>query len=304
MEFTSREIASVIVFLSFVTIAVFSSRDRSEHKKNVISLLKAASVWQVWTVALVYFVYVSLVVLGASALGIWDGSLLKDTVVATIFTGFPLIVNASKLRDGSHLVTSVIKGAVGVSALLVVYINLTPLVLWAEILFQALVFFLVLLVAVGRLQPENAKVVRFFEWILGILGIWLFARTTVILIRDAGSFDWAAEGSAFALSVWLPLSLVPFMYVLAMVMSIEMTFVRLRLHARPAVVRLRVYAAFVLGTHLRLFYASAFVGQWLGRLAEQNSFRESLAAMCEFRRSVKNNVRLENARRKRRGREL
>lgn len=299
MEFTSREIASVIVFLSLVAISVLSSRDRSEQKKSLIGLFKAASVRQVWTVALVYVAYVGLVVFGASALGIWGVSLLKDTLIATIFTGFPLILNASKLRDGSHLVSSIAKGAVGVSALLVVYINLTPLVLWAETIFQALVLLLVLLIAFGRLQPENAKVVRLFEWILGILGIWLLVRTTVILITDSGSLDWAAEGSTFALSVWLPLSLVPFVYVLAMVMSIEMTFVRLRLHADPAVVRLRVYVAFVLGTHLRLVYASAFVGQWLGRLAEQNGFRKSLAVMSEFRRSVKSSVRLEKARRKR-----
>lgn len=90
MELTARELATAIVFVTIITVAVLLSRDRSQLVDAAVGVLKALLAWKLWLVILAYLVYAAGVVVIAHFLGLWSTELLKDTLIVVFFVGLPI----------------------------------------------------------------------------------------------------------------------------------------------------------------------------------------------------------------------
>lgn len=136
MELTSRELATGIVVVAFVLLALLLTKDRKELLRPLLGVVKAFAAWKVWTVVLAYLIFVAAVVVLAHSVGVWSGDLLKDTLIIAFFVGLPILLNSAKFRDGLGVVKHVVKEVLDVAALLVVYLNLAPFPLWGELILQ------------------------------------------------------------------------------------------------------------------------------------------------------------------------
>lgn len=299
MELTTRELATVVAFVvAFVVgVLILLNPGRRQLGGGVVDLLRALAKWKVWTALSAYLTYATLVVLCANRLGFWSTELLKDTLIVVFFVGLPMVVSADSHETGLGLLKLVLKSAIGASALLVVYLNLAPLPFWGELTLQLIVTFLILSSLAVRHDTELRSVVKVVDALLALIGVGLFIHVTVRVAGSFSTFDWAAEGRAFALSVWLPLLLVPFAYVFAFLSACEATLALAKHHTgnRQPPPR-RVGVAFVLGLRASLRYASAFNGRWMPELGAAASFRSGLATMRRFRASVRQNARENRAR--------
>lgn len=302
MELTSRELATIIIFVAFVALAVLLLRDRTQLREAAIEVLKALSAWKLWSVILAYLLYAAGVIALAYLAGLWSGDLLKDTLIVVFFVGLPIIANASKFEAGTDVFAHVVKEVLGVTAILVVYLNLAPLPLWGELILQVVLLFMVLIAAFGKSDPKNAPVVKLANVVLVLIGIGLIIYVTARVATAFDEFDWDAEARAFALSVWLPLALIPFSYGLGLLMSCEVTLVRLEYHNNREKPPLRVRLALLLGFHGSLRYATGFTGLWLPRIATETSFTTARQTMREYRLAIRKNAR-KNRNRKRQLRE-
>ncbi len=302
MELTSRELATIIILVAFAVLAVVLSRDRTQLREAAIEVLKALSAWKVWSVILAYLLYATGVIVLACLAGLWSADLMKDTLIIVFFVGLPIIANASKFEAGTDVFAHVVKEVLGVTAILVVYLNLAPFPLWGELILQVVLLFAILIAATGKSDPENAPVVKLANAIVALIGIGLIIHVTVRVAVAFDTFDWNAEARAFALSVLLPLSLIPFTYGLGLLMSCEATFVRLKYHNNRGELPLRVRLALLLGFHGSLRYATGFTGLWLPRIATQTSFTSARRTMRAYRLTMRENAR-KNRDRERRLRE-
>lgn len=299
MELTSRELATGIVFVAFVLLSFGLSKDRKELLRSLLGVVKAFAAWKVWTVVLSYLIFVAAVVVLAYSLGAWSSELLKDTLIIGFFVGLPILLNSAKFKDGLGVVEHVAKEVLGVAALLVVYLNLAPFSLWGELILQVALLFFVMLAIVGKRDPKTASVGKFFEVLTGLIGIGLIAYVTIQVATRFNEFDWEREAMAFAVSVWLPFSLIPFIYLFGLIASCEATFVRAKFHNKREALPLSARLAFLFGVHGSLRYATSFTGHWLPELAKQKSFRDALGTMRGYRQSVRRNARQNRERRRR-----
>lgn len=299
MELTSRELATVIVFVVFVTATVLLLRDRIQLRESIIEVLKALSVWKLWSVIIAYLLYLSGIVALAYLPGLWTWDLLKDTLIVVFFVGFPIIANTNKFEAGPDVLAHVLKEVLSIIPILMVYLNLALFPLWGEIVLQLILVLFVLIATFGRIDPRNARAVKVANGILTLIGMGLIVYVTVRVVTAFNMFDWDAEVRAFALSVWLPLALIPFIYGLGFLMSCEGTLVRLRLHNNRKPPPLRVRLALLLGFRGSLRYATAFTGIWLPRIAGETSFTSARQTMREYRLAVRENARNSRARRRR-----
>lgn len=87
MELTSRELATIIIFVAFVALAVLFLRDRTQLREAAIELLKALSAWKLWSVILAYLLYAAGAIALAYLAGLWSGDLLKETLIVVFFVG-------------------------------------------------------------------------------------------------------------------------------------------------------------------------------------------------------------------------
>jgi hypothetical protein len=297
MELTSRELATVLLFAAFIGLAFLLSKDRKGLIHSFGGVLKAFSAWKVWLVVVAYLAYSTGIVLLAKWMGIWSLDLLKDTIIIVFFTGLPILFNMTNFKDGSAVVKKVLGEVVGVSALLVVYLNLAPFPLWGELILQAVLAFLVLVSAVAKLDPKTAAVARVFNVLITLTALGLLVYVTVQIITNFGSFDWGKEASAFALSIWLPLMQLPFVYGFGLFAASEMAIVRLRLHNNHENPPLKVRLALLLGFRGRLRYASRFSLRWIPELARERSFRQARRTMRDYRAAVRDRARQQRERR-------
>lgn len=303
MELTSRELATGIIVVTLVLLSFLLTEDRKSLLRSLLDVVKACAALKVWTVVLAYLIFVTVMVVLAHSVGAWSGELLKDTLISVFVVGFPILLSSVKFRDGLDVVKHVVKEVLGLAALLAVYLNLAPFPLWGEVVLQVSLFLFVMLSVVGKRDPGTAEVGRFFGFLTGLIGIGLIAHVTIRVATDFNEFDWEREASAFALSVWLPISLIPFIYIFGLIASCEATLVRAKFCNGRQALPLAVRLAFLLGVHCSLRYATYFAGRWLPELAKQKSFRDASRTMREYRRSVRRNAR-QNRERCRRLRKL
>ncbi|MCL3789875.1 MULTISPECIES: hypothetical protein [unclassified Actinomyces] len=275
------------------------TKDRKGLLRSLLDVVKACAELKVWTVVLSYLVFVAAVVVLAHSVGAWSGELLKDTLIGVFVVGFPILFNSAKFGDGLGVVKHVVKEVLGVTALLVVYLNLVLFPLWGELVLQVVLLFFVMFSVVGKRDPGTAAVGSFFDVLMALIGIGLTAHVAIQVASGFNEFDWEREATAFALSVWLPVSLIPFIYVLGLIASCEATLVRAKFLNGRQVLPLAVRLAFLLGVLGSLRYATCFAGRWLPELAKQKSFRDASRIMREYRRSVRHRARQNRERRRR-----
>ncbi len=299
MELTSRELATGIVVVTLVLLSFLLTKDRKGLLRSLLDVVKACAELKVWTVVLSYLVFVAAVVVLAHSVGAWSGELLKDTLIGVFVVGFPILFNSAKFGDGLGVVKHVVKEVLGVTALLVVYLNLVLFPLWGELVLQVVLLFFVMFSVVGKRDPGTAAVGSFFDVLMALIGIGLTAHVAIQVASGFNEFDWEREATAFALSVWLPVSLIPFIYVLGLIASCEATLVRAKFLNGRQVLPLAVRLAFLLGVLGSLRYATCFAGRWLPELAKQKSFRDASRIMREYRRSVRHRARQNRERRRR-----
>src|SRR5699024_5321441 len=156
-----------------------------------------------------------------------------------------------------------------------------------------------MLTIIGKHDPKTAAAGKLFEGLTGLIGIGLIAYVTIRVATRFNELDWEHEATTFALSVWLPVSLIPFIYVFGLIASCEATLVRAKFHNGREALPFAARLAFVLGVRGSLRYATYFTGRWLPELAKQKSFRDASRTMREYRRSVRNNARQNHERRRR-----
>lgn len=251
-----------------------------------MDVLRSFFVWKIQLALGLYFLYAAILVAAAWWLGAWDGSLLKDTLIIVLFAGLPLFFSATKVRQGTKLLRDVVRDVLGVSAVIVFYISLGSLPLWGELLLQPFILLLVLLATAAHHNPEHRQVEWVASGLLGLIGLGLLVYTTRLIVSTWDADRLSEAVASFVLSVWLPLALIPFVYLFAFLMRVETILTMLQLVNDDRQPPLRVRLAVVWGLHLSTRLAAEFSGQWRGRLARSPGFRAALKSMRDFRRAV------------------
>lgn len=193
-----------------------------------------------WTAGVLYLGHLA---------GAWNRDLLKDTIAWFLVYGFATVFAATRAAKEDHYFRRTLLSALSLSALMQFLLNLHTFHFAVEIVLQPLVTFLFAMRAVAALEPRTVVVKKLMDWLLAIVGLWVIVATARGLWDSWQGIDPRQTGLAFAFSIWLPLAMLPFVYVLALTMTYGTTF---RLTSfmndgrRPP---LSVRAAIVFGLH-------------------------------------------------------
>jgi hypothetical protein len=287
IELTNRESASVILVIVVVVALVTVPRLRPGHLRyHLANVLRAFFVWKIQLPLAIYFVYTAAIMGIASVLGIWNSTLLKETLLIIGGIGLPMFFSANRVSEGFKLVRDLVRDVLGVAAFMVAYVNIVLLPLWGELLLQSLLVLIATLVAVARLKPEHRIVERLGNGLLGIIGVYLIIYTTRQLSLNSAAVTLSDEAAKFALSVWLPVTLIPFIYVLAFIMHSEMILTMLPFFNGGRKPALRVQLACIWGLRFSTRLAIEFTGSWRRQIVQAASFRDACELMDEFREAV------------------
>jgi hypothetical protein len=275
---TTREIASLMLIGTLVLTILAVPKFRRHMAPSMRGVIEAAFAPKL--------VGVYILVIAASAastaiawrIGLWETNLLKDAIVLTGAVVLPMTARSISFKSGGELTHSLVRDTIGLTAVLVFYLDAAPLPLAGELTFQALATLLVLLQAAARLQTEWSAAKRVFDALLVVMGIYLLIWTTTSI--TASPPDWSEFFQSLFFSFWLPLSLLPFFYTFAFYAVAETVLTRFQAIRKP--LTLRRVLAFMIGTRLRLGLLSQFNGRY-NNVADGRGLRDGLRQMRDFR---------------------
>jgi len=283
---TNREIASLILLGVFIVAILFIPGVR----KSLGDIAKLIFGKHILPILLLYLAYAAGVIVLAAWLKVWDHDLLKDTILVVLLVGLPLIFNAGSAKSGVSLVRKTFAETVGVSVLLLFYINLVSLPIVAEIVLQLFVIVISTLAAFAGTDSKYRVVAKLMNGLLGLIGLGLLGFTTVNLVMTWYEQDPGLILRTLLLSIWFPLALLPLIYLVSFYAQAQLVFVMLPFFNDRKPLPTRVRLAIVLGFHGSTRYAASFIGEWRGRAGKLRRFKETQRLMKEYRKSLKENV--------------
>lgn len=283
---TNREIASLILLGALLVFCVV----KADIRKSLLGTIKVFFSYQLVTINVLYLTYVAALVLLGWRVGAWDPRLLKDTIIVLLVVGYPMVFRANSVSDGKVLLGRTVRDTLGISALVVFYVNLSSLPIVWEVVIQLVGVFAAMLAVtvVAKSQgPKSRPVAVFMNGVLIAIGLLLFVTTTINFVADWKTEDFGLILKTLCMTIWLPIALLPLIYVGAFLMQVQVIFVMIPFNNGQKKVGPGVKLALFFGLRGSVRLGAAFIGAWRTRVGETSNYRDARHVMTNFRQEQK-----------------
>ncbi|WP_367867099.1 hypothetical protein [Pedobacter sp. WC2423] len=217
--FNTREIAYILLGALFFIFTCF-------HKgiqKDIKPILAALFTKHILIIYLLTIVYTTFCVMLLVKIGMWDFSLLKDTIVWMIFAALPTMYKACTASNVKMYFKTTLFELIQVTIFLEFILGLHTFVLWIELLIGAFLLLLQGLIVFSH-KPEQVKVHKIFKSINKLIFIFMLFAVGIHLYDHFLQYWTFAYFEQFALSLEFTLMLIPFLYLLVVYMRFEEIF--------------------------------------------------------------------------------
>jgi len=226
--FNNREIAAA-VWLAIGLVWMLFHRDTRHALQQ---LLRSFFQWKILVVVLLMLLHVGLEVFGLRAIGLWDVSLLKDTILWTLGVAFVLLMNTGTAAQDEHYFRKVLLDNAKVALLLEFIVNLYTFRLWVEIILLPALFLIGGMSAVAESNKKYLPVKKAVDFVVSVFGMYLIGFAIVSIVRDYHGFATVDNLRSFLLPLLLTAAFVPFLYMFAVYASYEILSMRLFIVSR------------------------------------------------------------------------
>lgn len=279
MEFNNRELAALI----WLGIAFAWALTRRDIRTAIPGLLRSFLAPQLFSLLLAFAAWVAGSVWIAERVGLWEGSLLNETVFWFLASGGALFFGVTRAFGEEGFLRETAGRVLKVGVLAELFVNLIVLPLWAELILLPILTFLLMtqVFVTGKAEHEQAK--KFLDGLIGWLGFGLLIYVVVSVSMDPNQLDLAYLWRLVAMPVWLTLACLPFIYLLSLWVLYEKAFKRITFFAEhrpgsPRKAKLAMFKRF----HLRGQRLRTFNGTWQKQLLEATATGDTKAVFHRF----------------------
>ncbi len=210
-ELNNREIASII----WLTLFLIYLLTLSGVRQSIPGLMKGFINTLFFPITIMLF-YISALVFLLFTIGFWDITALKDTILWIFGTAFVTFFNLSKIGEDEKYFKKLLKDNLKLIIILEFITNLYTFSLLAELIILPILSFLLIVNNLAELKPEYKQVTRFFNFLLGMFGIFIIIFSIKEVYMDFQSFASIKNLRDFLLPPLFLLLLIPFLYFLAL----------------------------------------------------------------------------------------
>jgi len=274
---------AALVWLLILSAFVLVRRDTRQMLTGLLHQLWAP---KIFVPLLLFTGYCVGVIAAGAAVGAWTLQRTTDTVVW--FGGaLALLFRATKVAEERRFVRHSLVEPMGVAAILVFFVGLFPLALWAELLLLPMVMFAVALSIVASGHREHAAAKLLVDILLTTCGLALLAWAIYQATQEWDIVSSADTVRALLLPMWATAAVVPVVYLFGVLMEYEKVALRVR-NADPApghTWRVLAGIASVLKLHVRDI--ATLDTTWARRMAKAGSFATARTVTAQYRLSLR-----------------
>ena len=227
----NRQWATLIWVGAFIVFLLV----RRDLRSSLGQVLRAAISPKILIPLLVFLGWVTGLVITASRTDLWGTPRVTDTAFWVVTAGLVLFGSFDKVSKEPRFVRRTAYTTVKAGAFIEVFTEVFVLGLVAELILLPVVTFLVLLSVVAARNPEHHLVKRLVDWLMTAFGFGVLAYVSIEVISEWGALD-KGDVQQFALPIWLTIGILPYIYMLGLLATYGMAFVRIDLKTRPVLV--------------------------------------------------------------------
>ncbi len=229
--------------------------------------------------------YVALEVWLGSKLSIWRSDMVKPTIIWLVLSGLALAFSFNKASEEPHFFRRTVIGALGITAFLEFFMNLSVLNLLGELILLPI---LVVLVGISVVTDETAQdqtVKKLVDGLQSLIGFSLFVFISWRLYSNWSEINYHAQVLQLALPIWLTVGFLPFIYFFALYANYELAFMRINMATNDRKARWRARLAFFTKLHFRIHGTRGFAGYWPKEVASAPNFTAARHVVAQFQQS-------------------
>ncbi len=280
-DLNNREIA-IALLIGALVVFVLARDDTRGPAMRVIRALGQRLILLSLAGLLVWVVLVTLI---GSRLGLWTPDLIKDTAIWFVTFAVVRLFRMASVGKDRHPFREVILDPLTATALVEFITNLYVFPLLVEILLVPFVTLLGLLAVVAGLQ-KTPYVRGIANGALGIIGIGIIGFSVFELARNWSTLDLPHQIRLLALPIWLTIGTVPYLYLMGMLAGYEAAFLSIGFASPNRRITWRSRLAMMIVLNVRTRAVAKFRAPWIGRLAEAGTFAHARMVMIDYLRHV------------------
>jgi len=220
--FTNRELALII----WLTLALFASTLRKDIRESLGQLLKGLFARKLFTLFALLTLYVFGTILALHFWGLWDISLLKDTLFWFFTVALVLYFNVHKAKDTRYfknILTESFKWTIVIEFL----VNFYTFSLVTELIMLPILILVSATQAVSETAKQHESVNKFLTNILALIGLSFFLFALYKTVETYQEVFTVHNLHELLLPAILTILFLPFIYFVAVYMNYETLFIRI-----------------------------------------------------------------------------
>lgn len=243
----NRELAALIWLSVGVAWCLFQPKMRN----SLVGVVQAISNVKVVIVLLASISFSVVVLLGTIQLFGYSDQLIKVALFWQFAVGFSLVLNFSHiLKDG--YVRATILNSLGATALVEFVSGLSSFPLILELILLPVIVTLAGVQIVAQQRRGNEAVAKFAAGLLGCLGVLIFLASVIALISNPKIVTSRMTLTEFLVPLILNVSIIPFVYCIALIARYEDVYLRIGLFTKDNDVAMYAKRAVLAKFHLKL----------------------------------------------------
>lgn len=221
--FNNREIA----LISYLIIFIIWTLTQKNIRQSIVSVIKAFMAWKILISIFVLLLYIALIAYGLFKIGLWDKSMIKDTVYWTFGVGFIIMMNFDKALKEEHYFKNLVKENFKVLIIIEFIVGLYVFGIITEFILIPFVILFSMLLGYTEVYKEHGQVRKFLNGIFGILGTIYLIYSGYHICSDFTGFATLGNLKTFLFPLIMFVLFLPFAYSFAIFAHYESLFVRL-----------------------------------------------------------------------------
>lgn len=238
-QLTSRDAALLTWVGGFLLVGVWSGVLGGALGKSLVGVIRAFFTPRLLLMVALVAGWLLGIVYVASAVGLWDSTLAKDTVVIVVAGSVLAGFKALAMTKGGVTWGGEVRSLLGLVVVLQWVSNVQTFPYFVELTLVPMAAILGGMQVVASQNKEFHRALPLIKGTLTLLGLVILGWSIYRVVDSAGSVQWASVGKSFALAFWLPAALLPVTYLVALVMQYGLVISMMKI-VRPPSLRARV----------------------------------------------------------------
>lgn len=168
-------------------------------------------------------IYIEILILALTLINFWEPTLIKDSIIWTIFVGFFLLFKTNQINSQENYLHSILKDSIKGIVVIEFIVNFYSFSLLTELILTPVICFIFIIQFSAQKETRYKLVEKIFSGLISLFGFIIIIYSIIKISQETSSFLNLQTLKSFLLPIILTSLYLPFLYCVALWSLYEIT---------------------------------------------------------------------------------